>query len=83
MTPEKKKSLAAYSTSFIIGMFRSALHREASYDLCDDERVVGIDGHDFTSEELKGYLATRPHVMNKKESRESRIARKKSGQKRK
>jgi hypothetical protein len=94
MTPEAKKFLDACSTPYvmkILDVYRGIFHAidyygappfgSPTYD--EVAGTLEYKGHFFTRKDLKEYLAIRPHVMNKKESRESRIARKKSGQKRK
>jgi len=80
----KWKQLDAYSTAFILKMYRSisnTCHSITYYDeIGDPEKItIPIGGYYYTANELKAYLSSRPHVMNKKESKADRIARKKSG----
>ena len=87
MTPEQKKFLDARSTPYILRLMRQNL---CDWDY-DDESGAEFDCYDsyiengrtirivFSVKELKEYLATRPHVMNKKESRAAIKQRKASG----
>lgn len=77
MTTEKIKRLDTYTTAFILKQMRNLCGR---YEL--DEPAAPIGGFWYSRNELKEYLATRPHVLNKKESKEARKLRKKSGEKR-
>jgi hypothetical protein len=93
MAQEKKVFLDSCTTSYIIKLYRNA-SRKYQYagwlenDRYPDNNIIEVvwpnhGKYTFTDDELKAYLSTRPHVMNKKESKEARKLRKKSGEKRK
>ena len=75
---KKKKLLDAYSTAFILKQLR-CIHYDYDWMPEDGEPSILINGFYYNRDELKAYLATRPHVMNKKEGKADRIARKKAG----
>ena len=84
LSEEKKKHLDARTTAYVLGMFRGLYHASWESDEWGNgsPAIALLDGMEYTREELKEYLDTRPHVLNKKESKAARIERKKSGKKR-
>lgn len=87
MTEQQKKFLDARSTPYILRLMRLPYwnweyddEANKEYDCSDsyieNGKTIRIV---FSVKELKEYLATRPHVMNKKESRAAIKQRKASG----
>ncbi len=66
-------------TKQLLRYFRDTYSRYARFEYLTKEKIIEIDNDDNDDNIIRAELATREHVLNKKESRAARIARKKSG----